>query len=183
MLNTKYFIQGEAGKEVANQNPGALGEAWFVNEIKWAKNADEEVSIMQTFDPKNTVVIDERFKENVGAFTFSDSVSNQISLASFHPDKMVYTATAEADGYAVFSEIWYKGNKDWKATIDGKLVTFDRVNYLLRGMKIPKGNHEIVFEFKPDSHYKGKWISLVSSILILIAIAFSSFLVIRKQTA
>lgn len=175
MLNTKYFIQGKPGAEVANINNGALGAAWFVNNIDWASNADDEVAKMKTFDPSITAVIDERFKEGIANYQFSKDAGSKIELTNFHPDKMTYTTNNSADGYAVFSEIWYHGNKDWKAYIDGEEIKFERVNYLLRGLKIPKGTHEIVFDFHPKPHYLGTKISLFASIallLIIVAVLF-----------
>lgn len=174
MLNTKYFIQGKPGAEVANLNNGALGAAWFVNTINWAANADDEVAKMKTFDPSTTAIIDNRFKtDELSAYSFSKDAGSKITLTNFHPDKMTYSSNNISDGYAVFSEIWYHGNIDWKAYIDGQEIKFERVNYLLRGLKIPKGTHEIVFEFHPKPHYVGSKISLFASIalfLILITV-------------
>jgi hypothetical protein len=180
MLNTKYFIQGKPGAEVANLNNGALGAAWFVNNIDWATNADEEVAKMKTFDPSTTAVIDERFKtEELVAYQFAKEAGSKIELTKIHPDKMTYTSSSTADGYAVFSEIWYKGNIDWKAYVDGVEVKFERVNYLLRGLKIPKGNHEIVFDFHPKPHFVGSKISLFASIALLLIIVAVLFMEIK----
>ena len=170
MLNAKYFITGQPGQEVAQQNPDANGSVWFVNDISWAKNADEEMALMNDFNSKNTVVIDEREKAYTNGVTPSNSPQNTISLTSFHPDNMVYNSNSSTENFAVFSEIWYKGNVDWKAYIDGKETEFIRVNYLLRGMKIPTGQHKITFKFHPTSHYVGTKISLVASILIVLMI-------------
>lgn len=170
MMNTKYFIQGKPGEEVARQNPEALGSVWFVRNIKWAKNADQEMELMDEFSPKNEVVIDERFKEKVSAANFSGN--GNIALIQFHPEKMTYSSSASEAQFAVFSEIWYKGNKDWKAYINGEETEFIRVNYLLRGMEIPAGNHEIVFEFKPKAHFKGVIIGYISSALVILLLIF-----------
>jgi len=170
MLNAKYFITGNPGQEVAQQNPGALGSVWFTNTIDWASNADEEMEKLTDFDPKSTVIIDNRFKDYIGNLKPSSDIQNSIQLSSFHPDNMEYTSNCTSENFAVFSEIWYKGNEDWKAYIDGKETEFIRVNYLLRGMKIPAGKHEITFKFHPTSHYVGSKISLVTSILIVLMI-------------
>lgn len=171
MLNAKYFITGQSGQEVTQQNPKALGSAWFINEISWAKDANDEINQLTDFDPKNTVVIDNRFKSYIEGFKPSHDVNQKIVLNSFHPENMVYSSSSSSENFAVFSEIWYKGNEDWKAYIDGKETEFIRVNYLLRGLKIPQGNHEIVFKFYPKAHYNGSTISLISSILIVLMIA------------
>ncbi|PJC63121.1 MAG: hypothetical protein CO022_00890, partial [Flavobacteriales bacterium CG_4_9_14_0_2_um_filter_32_27] len=74
------------------------------------------------------------------------------------------------DNFAVFSEIWYKGNEDWKAYIDGVETKFLRVNYLLRGLKIPGGTHEVVFEFHPNTYYVGSEITRYASIFFLLLV-------------
>ena len=170
MLNTKYFITGNPGQEIAQQNPAALGSVWFVKEISWAKNADDEMNQLTNFNPSKTAVVDERFKNYFKDFDFSLDSLGTISLTSFHPDKMIYSSNADKNNFAVFSEIWYKGNEDWVASIDGKETEFIRVNYLLRGLKIPKGKHEIIFNFHPKSHYTGSYVSLASSILIILLV-------------
>ena len=182
MLNTKYFIVGKPGEEAVNQNPQALGSVWFVNQIDWAKNADEEMAKLTDFNPASTAVVDVRYKDYLSGFKSDSVVNGSIALASFHPDKMVYSSNSSTDNFAVFSEIWYKGNVDWKAYIDGKEAEFIRVNYLLRGLKIPAGNHEIKFEFYPKSHYVGSKITLVTSSLILLMLIGVVAMVMMKKS-
>jgi len=168
MLNAKYFITGQPGQEIAQQNPGALGSVWYTENIDWAKDADEEMEKLTDFNPQSTVIIDSRFKDYIGDLKPTSSPQNSIQLSKFHPDNMEYTSNSASENFAVFSEIWYKGNVDWKAYIDGEETEFIRVNYLLRGMKIPAGQHEIEFKFYPKSHYIGTKISLASSVLIIL---------------
>lgn len=173
MLNTKYFIGGQPGQEIAQQNPSACGVAWFVDNLKWVKNADEEMAELTNFLPQSTAIIDERFKSDLQNFMPNNSTQNKIELTSFYPDKMIYSSEANTTNYAVFSEIWYKGNEDWKVFIDGVETKFQRVNYLLRGLKIPGGKHEVIFEFHPKIYYIGSEITRYSSIffaLLIIAV-------------
>jgi len=97
-------------------------------------------------------------------------------------DEISYTSKSNVDAPAVFSEIWYRGNEDWKAYIDGKYVDHFRANYLLRGLWIPKGEHEIVFKFEPHSFYTGKKISTAASSLILLLVAAGAFMAYRKES-
>jgi hypothetical protein len=167
MLNMKYLIHNKDATPIRNSN--VLSSVWFVNNISWAKNADDEMAQLTDFNPAETAVIDKRFKDYLSGF--NPNKNGSIELSSYHPDNMVYTSNSSAPNLAVFSEIWYKGNVDWKAYIDGKETEFIRVNYLLRGLKIPEGKHEIAFKFYPKSHYIGSKISLVSSSLILLMLA------------
>lgn len=174
MLNTKYFIVGKPGEEQVQQNPNANGPVWFVSNVSWAKNANEEMQMLTDFDSKNTVIIDERFKTNVGNVNSFSNTGN-IEMTNFHPDKMEYSSKSSAESFAVFSETWYKGNEDWKAYIDGAETEFVRVNYLQRGLKIPAGDHKIEFVYHPESHYTGVLISRIISVLIILLGLFVLF--------
>lgn len=168
MLNAKYFITGQPGQEMAQQNPDALGSVWFVNDVSWAKDANDEIEQLTSFNPKQTVVIDKRYENYLDGFKPNTNSNQKIELSSFHPENMVYKSNSSTESFAVFSEVWYKGNEDWKAYIDGNETKFIRVNYLLRGLKIPKGTHEIVFKFHPQSHYTGSIISSITSVIIVL---------------
>jgi hypothetical protein len=180
MLNTKYFIQGKPGEETVRPNQGALGSVWFVQNILWAENADEEMELLNTFNPAEDVVIDKRFRPSQENSAYS--ASGNISLVSFHPEKMVYKSSSAEPQFAVFSEMWYKGNVDWKAYINGEEAEFVRVNYLLRGLKVPAGEHEIVFKFRPETFYKGNMISLISSLIIFLLIGFALYMAVKNPS-
>lgn len=174
MLNTKYFIieDRNSGKSQAQMNPDHCGNVWFVKDILWAKNADDEMFLMKSFNPKTSVIIDQQYKSDVQLPAFDSS--GKIALSNYHPDKMEYTSNASSAQFAVFSEIWYNGNKDWKAYIDGKEAKMVRVNYLLRGLNIPAGKHDITFEFRPDCYYKGNMVGYGASVLLFV---FSAILI------
>jgi hypothetical protein len=148
MLNTKYFIVDNQGQKMPQQNPDACGNAWFVSEVKFAKNANEEMDSIGTFNPKNTAWVDQRLKLET-KFNGNTDPNATIVLNKFHPDRMEYTSNSTSGGYVVFSEIWYKGNEDWKIFIDGKEDKLVRTNYVLRGAYIPSGNHKVEMRFEP----------------------------------
>ena len=166
MLNTKYYIfPTENGEPTAQLNPAALGNAWFVNGIRVVTDANEEINALSDFDPSGTAVVHEEFKDYISGL--SPEKNGQISLKSYNPDRMEYTYETSGDQLAVFSEVWYGPDKGWNAYIDGTPVDHIRVNYLLRGLKVPSGRHDIVFEFKPESYYMGEKISLLCSLLLV----------------
>lgn len=166
MLNTKYFIVDNQGQKMPQQNPDACGNAWFVKEVKFAKNANEEMDSIGTFNPKNTVWIDQRYKTESNYGVNSDENAT-ISLSKYHPDKMEYQSNSKSGGFVVFSEIWYKGNEDWKLFVNGKQQKLVRVNYLLRGAYIPAGNNKIEMNFTPTKLEKTKMIGYLFSILLI----------------
>jgi Bacterial membrane protein YfhO len=174
MLNTKYFITGDA-KQPLQQNPGALGNAWFVSSIRGVKNPDEEIAALTDFDPKDQAVLDtSKFKVSTKAF----DQAGEIVLTEYKPNYLKYTMKRATPGFAVFSEIYYP--EGWKATIDGKEAEFVRVNYVLRGMQVPAGSHIIEFRFDPPSYRIGNQLMLGSSIILIVAFVLGLGFAIKK---
>ena len=171
MLNTKYVIQnGQDNQAFVQRNPAAIGNAWFINNIIWVTNANEEIDALNSFDPNGDAVVHEEFKSLLKGL--SPAKNGTVKLTEYSPNKLSYKMTTDTEQLAVFSEIWYGPNKGWKAYIDGVETDILRVNYLLRGLRVPPGSHEIIFEFNPRSYRVGEQISFVFSILSLIWLGF-----------
>jgi len=165
MLNAKYFIlQDSTGNKFAQQNVNANGNAWFVSEINWVANADEEIVALSKFNSKQTAIIDKRFEGEFKGFVPNRDSSARISLTKYQPNKLDYTSQSSTDQLAVFSEIYYE--KGWNAYIDGKLVPHVRVNYVLRALQVPAGSHTIEFKFEPTVIGTGEKIAYASSCLL-----------------
>lgn len=184
MLNTKYIIAGQGGQPVAFPNAEACGNAWFVNEVKWAKTADEEILALngpklgdtaQTvngWDPRQTAVIRTAYQGELDGYAFGKDSSAGIRLTKYGLNEISFASQNSKNGLAVFSDIWYP--KGWKAFIDGKEIPILKVNYLLRGLKVPAGQHEIVFKFRPESYATGNTISLITSLLVLTLVVLAA---------
>jgi len=171
MLNTKYFItQDQSGGESVQRNTAALGNAWFVNTIKTVNSNEKEIESLTDFDPLGTAIVHNEFSSYLIKNNFEKSGS--INLTAYEPNELVYSSNSQSDQFAVFSEIWYGPNKGWQAYIDGKPVDHIRVNYVLRGLNIPAGNHEIKFIFDPQSIKIGNLIAMISSILVVASLLF-----------
>jgi hypothetical protein len=167
MLNTKYFI---TPKGQAQQNPGTMGNAWFINEINTVANADAEIASLNGFKPANTAIVDVRFSEQM--IDGLDNVGTSITLTEYKPNYLKYNSTSSKNGIAIFSEIYY--DKGWNAYVDGELKPHFRANYVLRGMQIPAGNHVVEFKFEPAVYHVSERIALASSIILLLLLAFVS---------
>ncbi|MEO8150673.1 MAG: YfhO family protein [Bacteroidia bacterium] len=180
MLNTKYFIMQnrQTGQPEAQMNPGACGSAWFVPEIKYVANADSEIKALDKFNPKEIVFIDERFKKDVGDFKPAFDSTASITLTVYDPNHVAYKSNATSEQFAVLSEIYY--DKGWNAYIDDKPTTYVRCNYVLRGMKVPAGNHKIDFRFEPAVYITGERIAFAGSILLIAGFLIIVFLELRK---
>lgn len=183
MLNTKYvIIPGQQGDLQALENESVFGNAWFVEEIKWVKNADEEMEALGAINPLKTVLVDERYREEVGEGLGKNPDKNaKIKLTSYSPDELTYESDSKTKQAAIFSEIYYNQGKGWQAYIDGKEVPHFRANYVLRGLVIPAGKHKVEFKFEPKAYDLGETIALISSLLIFGGLGFAGFLAFKVQ--
>jgi hypothetical protein len=167
MLNTKYIIYNPAAPPLIN--PDALGNAWFVEKPVIVENANKEISLMNSFNPAKEAVIVNAFKNQITKSSFPVQENEKIQLISYQPDELHYKYSAREEKLAVFSEIYYPAG--WKCYVDGKESQYFRTDWILRGMIVPAGDHEIKFTFKPASYYVGNKISLASSILLILLFA------------
>ena len=165
MLNVKYVIQTDStGNSIPIQNPKANGNAWFVKNLKLVQTADEEMNALDKLDTKNTAVVNKKEFDTKYKVFAKDSLAS-VNLDSYKPNHLKYTSNNNNDGLAVFSEMYYENG--WKATIDGKETEIFRVDYALRGLQIPAGNHTIEFKFEPQVIQTGSTITLISCIGML----------------
>lgn len=166
MLNTKYLLQKDGAGLTQNfqRNDSALGAAWFVKAIRFVSSSQEEMQALDNFNPKDTAVVQTKYKERTGSSaTFNDGGS--IQLVENKNDVITYRSTNTSNGFAVFSEIFYDAG--WKAFIDGKEAPVSKVNYVLRGLALPAGDHEIIFRFQPQGYLTGRTLTTVFSLLML----------------
>ena len=172
MLNTKYFIiPGDNGKVMAQQNPDANGNAWFVKNINYVQTADQEIRALDTIQTKNTAIVNENNIHKKINFSLEVDSLAYIKLTEYSLNSLTYETSSKFDEFSVFSEIYYKNG--WKSYIDGELQPYTNVNYVLRGMEIPKGEHIIKFKFEPSVIKKGSIISLISyALMVLIPISW-----------
>ncbi len=183
MLNTKYFITPNQQTQVpmVQTNPDACGNAWFVKEYKIVADANEEMKSLDKFNPKQTAFIDKRFATEVGNLAIKADSTNKIALTTYKPNEMTYQSDAKTEQLAIFSEIFYRGNEDWKAYVDGQYKPHFRADYILRGMVVPAGKHTIVFKFEPESVRVGNKVDLVASIMLVCLLGLALFFEVKKK--
>ena len=183
MLNTKYFIVNnpQDNTPAVQINQAALGNAWFVENWKVVPNADAEITELDSMNTKTTAVIDQRFADEVKGLeqnVVDSTASITLNADGYSPKELKYTSNSSKDRLAVFSEVHYPAG--WNAYVDGKLTPHIRLNYVLRGMKVPAGKHEIVFKFEPKVFIEGEQIALAGSIALFLVVAGVAFMEFRK---
>lgn len=162
MLNVKYLIQiSEDNPLGVTRNPNNLGNAWFIEETKIVDSADEELLNLNQVELKSICITQD---QSLKGLNYKLDNRNSIELVKRKANELVYKSSTTSTQFAVFSEAFYK--KGWQAYIDNKPVSHYKVNYLLRGLIIPEGDHEIVFKFYPEIVKSGVYILIVSYLIL-----------------
>ncbi len=172
MLNTKYFITQQG----VMANPEAMGNAWFVDTVQFVDTPNEESAALWNINMHTTAVADKQFENMLAATSEGEGA---ICLTSYAPNKLIYQATTTADKVAVFSEIYYPHG--WHAYIDGKEVELGRVNYVLRALNVPAGEHTITMEFVPDAMRFDRFSVACVILIILLAIGGLTYPLWKRQ--
>ena len=164
MLNVKYVVQqDENGRSYPAVNPEANGNAWFVKKLTGVGDADAEILALDTLSTKNVAVATSLMLEGVAHTNFKTDSTSVIELTDYKPNHLTYVSNNDGLGLAVFSEMYYPFG--WNAYIDGESKNHFRVNYTLRALEVPAGNHTIEFKFEPEVVKTGSTITLASSII------------------
>ena len=180
MLNTKYIIQSDT---TVMLNPGALGNAWFVDTLTYVNGAVEEMNTLDHLHTATQAVADRQFASVLGKASAVEP-GDTIYETTYAPNALTYSATTRNGGVAVFSEVYFPWG--WQAEIDGKEVEIGRVNYVLRALNIPAGHHTITFRFDPTSIRTADTVATIAIVLIyltlLAAVNISLYRHLRRKS-
>ncbi len=168
MLNCKYLIgSDDKGNRGVVPRQTALGNAWFVGElIGVAKPIDDLNRLKNDSDLRARAGFVTNFEANktLTSKKFVVDSSATVRLTYYHPDTMNYVSNNSQDGYLVFSEMYYE---NWMATIDGKPATINKVDYTLRGLSVPAGQHKIQMYFQKDPNTTDGYERIASYAILL----------------
>jgi len=177
MLNMKYIIYNKETAPITN--PYTNGTCWLVKNIRVAADANEEMKLTGEINTKTDVVVDKSLAGELPAKLTPDT-SARISLTTYEPNRLLYKYSSKSEQVAVFSEIFY--DKGWVAVANGKELPIVRVNYLLRALKLEPGQYDIEFRFDPKSYSIGNTLSLISSVILVLAVlGYIVFLFIKRR--
>ena len=178
MLNTKYMIFPlQGGQTVPLQNPYTYGNAWFVDKLQYAANANEEIDAVGKLNLRHEAVADAKFKTQLGDAVEQDSVSI-VTIKTYEPNELTYEVNSGKGGVVVFSEIYYPG---WTATVDGQPAELGRVNYILRALNVKPGKHDVVLTFKPKSVNTTETIAYVSYVILILVVLGAAIMEYRRR--
>ena len=164
MLNAKYLVVDQSQ---AHLNDEAQGNAWMVDAVNYVDGADAEMAGLSTTDLRREAVADRRFEALLGK-SLPKTPGDTIYETTYAPNRLTYKAKSARGGVAVFSEIYFPWG--WKATVDGQPAEIGRVNYVLRALKLPAGEHTVEMVFDPESLHTTVSVARVSIILIYLMV-------------
>lgn len=176
MLNVGFFKFGETRNSIL-KNENSNGNAWFIKNIILTNSPLEEINTLHNFNSKNDAIIDQS-QFNVSNIKNSYSQDGFINVIEYNPNKIIYDVSNTSDAFIVFSEIYYPHG--WKIFVNGEEREILRVNYVLRGLQLNKGNHKIEMIFNPSPFKFGNNIVLASNYILLIILVFFIFSEIKK---
>lgn len=180
MLNAKYFILPlQNGRTVPLHNPYVYGNAWFVDKVNYADNANSELDMTGRLRLRHEAVADKRFREALGESCTQDSTS-VVTITSYDANRLTYDVSSDKGGVIVFSEIYYPG---WTATVDGTEVPVGRVDYILRAISVGPGSHKVELSFFPKTVKTTETIAYAAYIILLLLSALFAVMKWRGRKA
>ena len=178
MLNMRYVIMPlQGGETVPIKNPYAYGNAWFVDQVQYVNNANEELETVGKLALRHQAVADKKFSEQLGEAKEQDGTS-VVTLTAYEPNHLSYDVQSGKGGVIVFSEIYYPG---WTATVDGKDTELGRVDYVLRALQVSPGSHKVELMFYPKSINTTETIAYMAYVALLLLILFMVYLRWKKS--
>jgi hypothetical protein len=156
-----------------------LARGFFVNEVvaepspegQWRRLASPD------FNPAQTAVV----QEDPGLLAVPDSVHSQVDLVRYTPDEITWRVDTAAPRLFVASEVYYPGG--WTATLDGQSVPILAADYLLRGVRVPAGQHELIMTFRPPGRRAGLFVAWGSTAGVYGLLIFLLIVAWRRKRA
>jgi len=177
MLNTKYVIEDPNATSVVAR-PTNLGPVWFVKNVRFVNTPKEEMTALDSLNTHDMAVASISFA-NILKPNFTTDPTATIELVKNENDVVTYRSKSATEQLAVFSEVYY--DKGWNAYVDGKQTPFAKVDYVLRGMMVPAGEHTIVFKFEPKSHAIGWTVTTICSAIMIAMLLATIFLFFKRR--
>ena len=164
----RWHRVSQIGNVIVFENKQAMPRAWLATETAVMKEP-EMIEVIrtaklpngQTWEPARVALLE-------GPTEFTPATSNghgEAQVTRYEPNRISLKTKSVAPSVLVLSENHYPG---WRAYVDGKPVETLRVNYNLRGLTLPAGDHDVEFLYRPKSVILGAVLSLLTLLALLI---------------
>jgi hypothetical protein len=152
------------------RNTSVLPRAFFADSTIQLSGRKAIFDFMKSgrFDPRRIGIVEEK-----PPFATRSAAENKAEVSHYDIHEIKVSASVKNPGFMVLSEIYYPSG--WKAFVDGKEAKIFKTNYILRGLFLQPGDHQIVFKFDPGSYRLGVWISLLTLLALLGLLGFTGW--------
>jgi len=152
--------------EIIYRNLSNYGSAWIVKDVEVLPTPDAALSRLDSVNSFVTAVIEQKQQKALGNFSRDsvDLTNETIDIVRHDNRELVYKYKSDKPRFVTFSEVYYP--KGWTATIDGKAAEILHTNFVLRGLVVPVGQHEIKFNYDSPIVKSSSRISWIGSGLL-----------------
>jgi len=171
----RYEVAHRSAREMVLRNKSALPRLWFVDRTRVV--ADEKQHLAAVADPAWNPREEALLFEDPGPI--DPGTGGSATIESYAPREIHAAVTSPGNSLLMMSEVYYEPG--WKATLDGEPAAIRRADYALRAIRVPKGSHELVLRFDPDSFRIGAALSVAAYLAILIAFGASFLPALRTR--
>jgi hypothetical protein len=157
------------------ENPRALPRAFVVPHAAPLPARPDVLPALAATNFRDTVLLEgyePAADDEPSAATYRDAAVEQ-----YRPNRVAVRVTGAAPGYLVLADVWYPG---WTCTVDGAPTRLYRGDFLFRAVRVPAGEHEVVFAFAPRSYQVGRLVS-AAALAVAAAVLLLGWLVSRRR--
>src|SRR2546423_6796652 len=166
--NERWKLAAQTKYVQIYENTHALPRAWLTSDVR-VLDEPAMLEVIRTgkfqdgtnWEPERTALIDSAIGEKP-----QGELTGGVTITKYEPNRIELETKANQPSILVLSENHYPG---WRAYIDGRFTDTLRVDYNLRGVAVPAGEHKIEFIYRPKSVLIGFVISLLSVIGLVTA--------------
>jgi hypothetical protein len=150
---------------------GALPRAKLYSSWRSITNEPAALDLLgsEGFDPARTVIVDQPLPDSAASTNQADGT---VEFEKYAPTRIVLHARSSSPSILLLNDRY---DPNWKVTVDGHPETVLRSNYLMRGVQLPAGDHQVEFRFNSPTR-----ILYVSIAAILFGLGLAGFLAFSK---
>jgi hypothetical protein len=150
-------------------NPGALPRAFLVDRQRVVGGGAAALAAVTdaSFPTRSVAVTETELPGLAKGEATGQPEPGGARIEHYGDERVVVRADAARPALLVLTDPWYPG---WKARVDGREVPIHRVDYLIRGVSVPAGRHEVEFRYEPAS-WRAGWILSLCALLVILAAA------------
>jgi len=169
----KKILEDENTRKVLYQNPGAWPRFRLFTKFDVLENAKKFIRRFNdpAFDPEQTLILAEQPEFDRAALDGS-SPGGEVTLESYSYDRLELTVQCDQPSLLYLAETYHPY---WHAEVDGELVKIYRANLAMRALFLEPGRHKVVMSYYSPPFIWGRWLSLVSLLLLAAAVGWTFY--------